>query len=87
MAERVCLRVERRHCPHCKKYLSLKTYKAHKRLYFDRNDNVWLTEPEPEPDVDSAMLSGEESSPPHSDYEVEDIGGPLRQVSPPSECN
>ena len=29
-------RRNRRFCPHCKEELSLKTYKFHKRLYFDK---------------------------------------------------
>ena len=29
-------------CPHCKKELNLKTYKDHKRLYYDISSNTWL---------------------------------------------
>ena len=32
---RLILRIERRHCPNSSQFISLKTYKAHKRLYCD----------------------------------------------------
>ena len=35
MAERTVIKVDRRCCPHCDRSVSLKTYKAHRRLYYD----------------------------------------------------
>ena len=29
-------------CPHCDKQLNLKSYKAHRRLYFDSQSKSWL---------------------------------------------
>ncbi len=40
--DRLVLRVERRFCPHCEQYLSLKTYKAHKRLYYAPSKDEWV---------------------------------------------
>ena len=31
----------RRFCLHCKKSLSLKTYRAHKKLFFSDSENAW----------------------------------------------
>ncbi len=33
---RPLLKVARHRCPHCENVISLKTYNAHKRLYYDR---------------------------------------------------
>lgn len=35
------MKVDRRHCPHCGCYLSLKTYKSHRRLYYDVHSDIW----------------------------------------------
>ena len=43
MAGRQILRVERRTCPPCDSLVSLKTYKAHKRRYFDSVNQQWFT--------------------------------------------
>ncbi len=40
--DRLVLRVERRFCPHCEQYLSLKTYNAHKRLYYSPSKDEWV---------------------------------------------
>ena len=49
------LRLDQRYCPHCSQTVSYKTYRAHKRLYYDENAGVWLSNPsllhEPPPDV------------------------------------
>ena len=37
------LKVDRRWCPHCEQNLLLKTYKAHKRMYYDPVKHQWLT--------------------------------------------
>ena len=39
---RPILRIERRHCPHCVRSVSLKTFKMHKRLYYDGECDKWL---------------------------------------------
>ena len=36
------LRTERWLCPHCDQLLSVKTFKAHKRTYYDASRNTWL---------------------------------------------
>ena len=30
------------HCPHCNQWLSLKTYRAHKRLFYNEDTDEWL---------------------------------------------
>ena len=40
---RPVLRVERRLCPHCQEYLSFKTYKTHKRLYYVSSSDQWIS--------------------------------------------
>ena len=35
------LRTDRRFCPHCSKSLSLKTFKAHKRRFYNSQSEVW----------------------------------------------
>lgn len=42
MEGRSFLKVNRRHCPHCTEQLSIKTFKAHKRRYYDSQTGVWL---------------------------------------------
>ena len=32
----------RRFCPHCSESLSLKTFKTHKRLYYDEDADKWI---------------------------------------------
>lgn len=34
----------RRVCPHCLKSVSFKTYKAHRRLYYDSSKDEWFTD-------------------------------------------
>ena len=36
------LRTGRWLCPHCDQLLSVKTFKAHKRRYYDASRNTWL---------------------------------------------
>ena len=42
MSGRQVLHVERRTCPHCYNLVSLKTFKAHKRRFFDAVRGQWL---------------------------------------------
>lgn len=35
--------VSRRICPHCSKSVSFKTYKAHRRLFYDATRDHWLS--------------------------------------------
>lgn len=51
--------VSRRICPHCSKSVSFKTYKAHRRLFYDRSNDVWLSSKEANVDenVDEAPPS------------------------------
>ncbi len=40
---RVILRVDRRFFPHCQEYLSFKTFKIHKRLYYNSGRDRWIS--------------------------------------------
>ena len=42
-SDRSVLHVSRRVCPHCSQSVSFKTFKAHKRLYYDSGRDHWLT--------------------------------------------
>ena len=62
-----------RHCPHCDQILAYKTYKAHKRLYYNRASGAWITkhdEPEennlhtPYDNEDHEVKQCEDDSPP-----------------------
>ena len=35
------VKVGKRYCPHCRETLSYKTYRAHRRRYFDTHHSVW----------------------------------------------
>lgn len=39
--ERRIIKVDRRYCPHCQSYLSIKTFKAHRRLFFNEDTTSW----------------------------------------------
>ena len=56
--------IERRHCPHCSKFVSLKTYKAHKRVYYDSDSDLWQT------DGAETTQSAREESPPLSESDA-----------------
>lgn len=82
--ERPLRRVERRYCPHCNKNPSLKTFKAHKRLYFNVQQDTWVHLAEIEGSADVGIHSSKErsSSPPQSEIDTEnDDAMPL---SPPA---
>lgn len=57
------LAVERRKCPHCNQNLSLKTFKAHKRRYYDRVNHTWLTK-EKAKQLQDGFDSSDNESPP-----------------------
>lgn len=77
------LRVERRHCPHCNKSLSLRTYKAHKRLHFDDASNVWVSSADQLQEQDA-----DESPPPlESESDIENSETEQPDISPPSFYN
>lgn len=40
--KRNTIRTERTLCPHCDQFLTLKTFKAHKRRYYDVSTNTWF---------------------------------------------
>ena len=46
-------RPSQRFCPHCNEILSYKTYRAHKRLYFDSDNDIWFREPQEDTEYDS----------------------------------
>ena len=54
---------ERRKCPHCNQNLSLKTFKAHKRCYYDRVNHTWLTK-EKAKQLQDGFDSSDNESPP-----------------------
>ena len=41
MEERPVLKIDRRYCPHCNEQLSARTFKAHKRRYYDSQRGEW----------------------------------------------
>ena len=73
-SKRCILRVNRRHCPHCNGYISLKTFKAHKRRYYDSESDTWHTLQSPadlDEDMDSPPMSESENCLQFSDQEEE----------------
>ncbi len=37
-----CPRVSQRNCPHCNEIISYKTYRRHKRLFYNSTTNSWF---------------------------------------------
>ena len=72
---RKILRVERRTCPHCDCLLSLKTFKTHKRRYFDAISGRWLKA------IDE-LTEDSEPEPPclHPEPIVDDIPGDINTL-------
>ena len=67
------LRTDQRFCPHCSNLLSYKTYRAHKRLYYDDVKDHWyeIFRDKEEPNVEQEAPPSEQcesaaSSPPRS---------------------
>ena len=56
------LRTDERFCPHCSKLLSYKTFRAHKRLYYDDIKDQWhqVSGEEPVESEDEIPPCGEE---------------------------
>ena len=71
LTARPTLSIDRRHCPHCSQFISLKTYKAHKRLYYDSDACVWQTSKVCS-DSHSLDLESDVESPPHYERESEE---------------
>ena len=73
------LRIDQRFCPHCNNFLSYKTFRAHKRLYYNETEETWCSVPQQEETCDV-----EEEGPPSEDaLDRESIG-----TSPPlSPCS
>ena len=46
----------RQFCPHCSQTLLTKTYKAHKRLYFDSGSNSWIKRRKADPEDFAVLL-------------------------------
>ena len=40
-SSRRLIQIQKRHCPHCNKIVSFKTFKAHKRLHYDSHAKQW----------------------------------------------
>ena len=49
------VKISKRYCPHCKETLSYKTFRTHKRLYYDSLKSVWLSSGEP-PGLDARPM-------------------------------
>lgn len=69
VSQRRTLKVDRRICPHCDKNVSFKTYRLHKRLFYDSSVGTWITADSPggsaEDDV-NLIETKASSSPPKS---------------------
>ena len=66
-------------CPHCGKELNIKTYKEHKRLYYNESTKEWLgNDSESEASTDMSLPDTADEMPSHSsqssDDECEDLG-------------
>lgn len=81
LTARPTLSIDRRHCPHCSQFISLKTYKAHKRLYYDSDACVWQTS-EVCSNSHSLDLESDVESPPHYERESEETADTF-SLSPP----
>ena len=69
VSRRRVLKVDRRTCPHCDKNVSFKTYRLHKRLYYNSSLCTWITADGPSGSVednDNLMETQANSSPPRS---------------------
>ena len=61
-------RLTHKHCPHCQKDCNVKTYKEHRRLFFNQAKKSWYVplstseQTAAESDVDSSLASEEDSS-------------------------
>ena len=66
-------RPDQRMCPHCNQIVSYKTYRAHKRLYYNSETNAWfqVVEDSDEPSEEGELHMNEGDSPPSSptDYD------------------
>ena len=77
------IRTDRWLCPHCDQLLSTKTFKAHKRRYFDALSNSWFTKQSLEPTrhVQSVMEKDNSLSSPESCEEDPPAPFPLSPVT------
>ena len=66
-------RLTHKYCPHCNKEINTKTYKEHRRLYFDVASKSWLTVGISSVETYESDSSG--SSPFSSTPELTDDGG------------
>ena len=82
---RKTLKVDRRHCPHCDELVSIKTYKVHKRQYYDADSGHW--NPAAGQHSDSAMELAENQlhceTPPELEEEDDHYSGRVTVPSPP----
>lgn len=69
VSTRKIIKVSKRYCPHCQETLSYKTYRIHKRLYFDSYRSSWLAIEQPQ-DEERALSSSIilEPSPPTESF-------------------
>lgn len=80
-------RLNQRNCPHCHELLSYKTYRAHKRLYFDFDSGEWYTSGtilEQEGARDTRDSSASLSEPDDSSFTAENVGD-IQETPPHSE--
>ena len=86
-SHRKVLIVERRRCPHCDQNLSIKTYKAHKRRYYNLVNETWLTKEVKK--LQDDFDSSDNESPPsicENDCNSMDDDDDHNNLSPPNLC-
>lgn len=49
-------------CPHCSKELNIKTYKEHRRLYYDSSTSKWYVVEKTEPLIENDSSSSSDTS-------------------------
>ena len=68
-------RTDQRYCPHCSRVLGYKTFKSHKRLYYNSETEDWYQLPAG--DVDAEKMRENASPPPEYDTDGEEPRSPL----------
>ena len=73
-------RLSHKYCPHCKKDCNIKTYKDHKRLYFDSDTKSWYVSSASDGAAVESDIEGLSSS---LSSEKEDYSGVEDNISQP----
>ena len=80
--ERKFVKVGKRYCPHCGETISYKTYRAHRRRYFDTHRSVWQEQTRSRQCIDLTP-PGTSSSPPSMDVSASPVLDTHILESPP----